>query len=161
MSECHGPFGGGPVDVLEAILDDIERIGFFDAHIFPMTYPIALSRSVDGGAHNFHIFNMDDIDRLVDALNHGLYNESQQEHRYKQPKGPNPMHRTTVDITPWVIRAPDLLALAETDCKARSVVQRFCRLYAEDYACLPFQLPRVCRDDGNSFTYFAVRKPEG
>ena len=148
LAKCAGAPGGGPIEVLEAVLDDIERIGFFDAHIFPMTYPIALSRSVDGvGSPNFYIFNLDDIDGLMNVLNVVLYNQSQWQHRYTRPLGPKPMHRGNTEITPWVIRAPDLLARAETECKARNVVQRFCRLYAEDYKCLPFTIPRVCRDD--------------
>lgn len=148
LTKCEGAPGGGPIEVIETVLDDIERVGFFDAHIFPMTYPIAISRSVDGvGSPNFYIFDLDDMDGLMNVLNVILYNQSQWQHRYTRPRGPKPMHRDSTEITPWVIRGPELLARAETECKARDVVQRFCRLYAEDYKCLPFTIPRVCRDE--------------
>ena len=49
-----------PLDVLEVVLDDIERLGFFDEHIFPMTFPIAISRGIVNPA-NYYLFDISNM----------------------------------------------------------------------------------------------------
>lgn len=142
---CDPPYANA-VEMLEVVLDDIERLGFFDEHVFPMTFPISVSQGMVNPT-NYYLFDMSNITALENEMNKVVYDDSEDSARYKTTNrhfmsrdGPqqNPM--------PWVIKASELLALAEHDCKARSVVQRFCHLYAEDYACLPYELPRVCQN---------------
>lgn len=146
VEPCAPPYAN-PVEQLEVILDDIERVGFFDEHIFPMTYPIALSRGLINPA-NFYIFDMSNITVLENAINVVVFNESEAGSRFKTGTHLNIRGEKGIfgnQVMPWAIRSRDLLELSEHDCKARRVVQRFCALYAEDYACLPYTLPRVCQ----------------
>jgi hypothetical protein len=141
IEPCAPPYANA-VELLEVILDDIERLGFFDEHIFPMTFPIAVSKGLLNPA-NYYMFDISNITALEDAMNSVVYDESEADSRYKT--GDHFMSRDGVEVPPWIIKAGELLELAEHDCKARSVVQRFCKLYAEDYACLPYTLPRICQ----------------
>ena len=139
MLPCDPPYAR-PLDLLEAILDDVDRIGFFDEHIFPITYQIAMSKGMLN-LENYYILDIRNISALENELNIWAYDEAPA--RYVAGRRPMSRKKTSKSM-PWVIMSKDLLALAEHDCRARNIVQRFCRLYAEDYTCLPYELPCVC-----------------
>jgi hypothetical protein len=97
---------------------------------------------------NFYIFDMSNITMLENAINVVVFNESEAGSRFKTGDRANTRGEKGMfgnQVMPWAIRSRELLELSEHDCKARRVVQRFCALYAEDYACLPYTLPRVCQ----------------
>ena len=137
-NSCTPPYSTA-LDGLEAILDDIERVGFFNEHIAPMTYSIATSRGITDTDNHF-LFDISSLSDLFTAMSRQLYNESESSARYQRANH----HSMARHANPWIIRKERLLELSKTNCTAKRIVQRICRLYREDYACLPYKLPEAC-----------------
>lgn len=144
-----------PVDLIDGVLDDIDRIGFFDEHIVPMSHTIAVSTAFR--KESSLLFDIGDVSRIESGLNRVLYSKTNRSNAYRIPVARR-MARTDPahEKHPWVISASDLLKLAiNSTSKARHVVQRFCKIYETEYECLPYTRPRMCgplfrRVDGKS-----------
>lgn len=127
--------------LLEAFVDEVERIGFFDDHFAPLTLqmrrmdqivPINNVVAVD-------IASMDSVFGNISAMLHPVTLEDQY-----RPKKKHRMKEVS-DATPWIFKLNELEELAGADPGVAALLIRICKLFVNDFVCLPYAMPEKCR----------------
>jgi hypothetical protein len=143
---------------LSAFLDDIDRVGYFDQHIMPISYQLSISAlstelSLELHPRYFDIESMDDLsDVIATAIMGHPLEDSDKTHQMSRPKkaGDN-------EKMPWVISWSELTIIAsstvggeedivetrkEQQLLAQTIIKKMCRLYENDVECLPYDIPQ-------------------
>jgi len=113
---------------LNDFLDEIEKKGFWDQHITPMSYIIASNKF----HHHARYFDIQHIDNLTDII-------ATSAGKPKETFGL--MKRGNYRGADWIVKWKELVTLSTDYELARLAVGKLCRLYRNDITCLPYNVP--------------------
>jgi len=133
---------------LNAFLDDIARVGYFDQHIMPITYqffsnPLFQEKSQDLHPSIFDVHSMDELGDSLSAVIRGHKLSQREKFRYVERNKIVGMD----DAMPWVMSWKELKKVAsekDNNAEARlakAVIEKICILYEHDVRCLPYDIP--------------------
>jgi len=116
---------------LVGYLEEVDRIGFFDQHLTPMswllaTHPVATSPR----AFVFDMKAMHNVSKVLSTFTGHTWYGIREKKR-----------DTTKDNLPWAISWKELVIESATSPMALRAVELLCRLYRDDIMCLPYDVP--------------------
>lgn len=137
---CAGsPPSNAPETVLGRLvgyLEEIDRVGFIDQHLTPMSWlmatnPVVASRR----AFVFDMKAMFDVEAVLGTFTGMRWGRVVQMSRPSRKQ----------DDMPWAVSWKGLVAQRATSALAQRAVELLCQLYRDDIQCLPYVIPE-CND---------------
>ena len=144
---------------LNVFLDDIDRVGYFDQHIMPISYQLSISAlstelSLELQPRYFDLGSMDDLSDVIATVIMGHPLEGSD--KYRQMSRPKKAgDSSSNEKMPWAISWSELTMIAsstggeediveirkEEQLLAQKIIKKMCRLYENDVECLPYDIP--------------------
>jgi len=128
---------------LNAFLDDIATVGYFDKHIMPITYQLSINRAFTESSEEFQplVFDIKSMNDVIDFI----AKQETGDVLRNGDKNTN-MKRKGDERQPWVIKWSELKEMASSGGDreaqlAQNAIEKMCSLYETDVRCLPYDVP--------------------
>eukprot|EP00041_Stephanoeca_diplocostata_P011073 m.179936 g.179936 ORF g.179936 m.179936 type:complete len:371 (+) comp18401_c1_seq2:164-1276(+) len=135
---CMGTAGDN-LDLMVEFLDEVEEKGYWDPHIYPITFAMHISEGPR--MPHFYAFDIKNLGPLFGNFSKILLKEAPS---FKKKKS---MSRMSKEDAPWTMTKSELIARSSKEPEAKDALLRLCALYLQDYECLhmSFPFPTECK----------------